>query len=122
MQKKAYAISEAELKIMKILCAGDKPLNAPEVCDTLVNKEWTYTTISTLLSRMVGKSAVTYEKKGRFYYYSPTISADEYKKVQTKNLVTKLYDGSVKNLAVSLFKAGDLSANDIEEIKHMFDL
>ncbi|WP_312048176.1 hypothetical protein [Anaerotignum sp.] len=44
------------------------------------------------------------------------------KQSQTKNLISKLYDGSVKNLAVSLFKAGEMSADDIEEIKKMFNL
>jgi len=122
MPKKTNEISEAELEIMKILWANGNPLNAQEVCDTLVNKEWTYSTVSTLFGRMVEKGAVTYEKRGRFYYYSPTISEDEYKQLQTKNFIANLYDGSVKKLAVSLFKTGDLSTADVEEIKKMFNL
>ncbi|WP_110943065.1 BlaI/MecI/CopY family transcriptional regulator [Inediibacterium massiliense] len=54
--------------------------------------------------------------------YVPGGSKDDYKQLQTKNLTSKLYDGSVKNLAVSLFKAGEMSADDIEEIKKMFNL
>ncbi|WP_312093583.1 BlaI/MecI/CopY family transcriptional regulator [Aminipila sp.] len=122
MVNKAFEISEAELEVIKVLWKTDKPMTAQEVCDTVVNKEWKYTTVSTLLSRLVEKGAVAYDKKGKLYLYYPIIKKEEYKQAQTKNLVTKLYDGSVKKLAVSLFKAGEMSADDIEEIKKMFNL
>ncbi|WP_273225333.1 BlaI/MecI/CopY family transcriptional regulator [Geosporobacter ferrireducens] len=122
MENKAFEISEAELEVIKVLWKTDKPMTAQEVCDTVVNKEWKYTTASTLLSRLVEKGAVAYKKKGKSYLYYPIIKKEDYKQSQTKNLVSKLYDGSVKNLAVSLFKAGEMSAEDIEEIKKMFNL
>lgn len=122
MENKAFEISEAELEVIKVLWKTDKPMTAQEVCDSVVNKEWKYTTASTLLSRLVEKGAVAYDKKGKSYLYYPIIKKEDYKQSQTKNLVSKLYDGSVKNLAVSLFKAGEMSPDDIEEIKKMFHL
>ncbi|WP_053956520.1 BlaI/MecI/CopY family transcriptional regulator [Inediibacterium massiliense] len=122
MEKKAFEISEAELEVIKILWKTGKPMTVQEVCNTVVNKKWKYTTASTLLSRLVEKGAVAYEKKGKSYLYYPIIKKNDYKQLQTKNLVSKLYDGSVKNLAVSLFKTGEMSADDIEEIKKMFNL
>ncbi len=122
MENKAFEISEAELEVMKVLWRIGKPMTTQEVCDFVINKEWKYTTASTLLSRLVEKGAVAYEKKGKLYLYHPLIKKDDYKQMQTKSLVSKLYDGSVKNLAVSLFKAGEMSASDIEEIKKMFNL
>lgn len=122
MENKAFEISEAELEVIKVLWKTGKPMTTQEVCDTIVNKEWKYTTTSTLLSRLVEKGAVAYEKKGKSYLYYPIIKKDDYKQLQTKNLVSKLYDGSVKDLAVSLFKAGEMSSDDIEEIKKMFNL
>lgn len=122
MQNKAFEISEAELEVIKALWKTGKPMTAKEVCDTVINKGWKYTTASTLLSRLVEKGAVAYEKNGKAYVYYPIIKMDEYKQSQTKNLISKLYDGSVKNLAVSLFKAGEMSTDDIEEIKKMFNL
>lgn len=122
MIKKAFEITEAELEVMKVLWANGEPTSTQTACDMLVNKEWKYNTVSTLLSRMVEKGAVAYEKRGKFYFYSPTIKEQDYKEAQTKSLVSKLYDGSVKKLAVSLFKAGEMSAEDIEDIKKMFNL
>lgn len=122
MNKKAYELSEAELEVMKVLWVIGEPTSTQGVCDTIVNKEWKYTTVSTLLSRMVKKGAVTYEKRGKFYYYFPAIKEEDYRETQTKKFVSKLYDGSVKNLAVSLFKTGEMSTDDIDEIKKMFNL
>lgn len=122
MVSKAIEISEAELDIIKVLWQIDKPMTAQEICDKLINKKWKYTTTSTLLSRLVEKGGVGYEKNGKSYLYYPIIKKEDYKQSQTKNLVSKLYDGSVKNLAVSLFQTGEMSEEDIAQIKEMFNL
>ena len=122
MLKKTSEITEAELEVMKILWLSGEPTSTQLVCDKLTDKEWKYNTVSTLLSRMVDKGAVTYEKRGKLYFYSPTIKEADYKETQTKNLVSKLYDGSVKKLAVSLFEAGEMSKEDIDDIKKTFNL
>ena len=122
MTNKAFEISEAELEVMKVLWKNKGPMALQGICDALITKEWKYTTISTLLSRLVEKGAVQYDKKGKTNYYFSNIKEEDYKQLQTKTLVSKLYDGSVKKLAVSLFKNGELSKADIDEIKEMFDL
>ncbi len=122
MQNDMPNISGAELEIMQVLWEADKPLKVQEVCHRLKSNKWKYNTIATFLMRMTEKNAVISEKQGRVYYFTPLISKEEYKKMQTKNLITKLYNGSVKELAVSLFKSEDMTADDIEEIRKMFDL
>lgn len=115
-------ISEAELEIMKVLWRSDEPVTAQYVSDTLKNKDWKYSTIATLCGRMVVKGTITYERRGRFYYYTPTITENEYKAFKTKNFISKLYNGSVKNLVVSLFENKQMSDEDIQDIKEMFNL
>lgn len=119
---KNVQISEAELEIMKVLWAADEPVTAQDVSSQLKNKEWKYSTIATLFSRMVEKGAVSHEKRGRFFYYTPLVSEEEYKEGQTKNFISKLYNGSVKNLVVSLFENKQMSDEDIAELKKRFDL
>lgn len=122
MKKSATHISEAELELMKVLWKSGEPLSAQQVSDSLVNKEWKYSTIATLFGRLVDKGAVDYEKRGRFFYYSPLISEKDYQAEQTKDLIGKLYNGSVKNLVVALFENQQMSDKDIEEIKAKFHL
>ena len=120
--KNHIQISRAELEVMQILWAADEPLSIQSVCDRLPTGKWAYKTVGTLLIRMEEKGAATSEKKGRINYYTPVLDKEEYTKEQTKEFVSRLYHGSVKDLAVSLFKSDDMTQADIDEIRKMFDL
>ncbi|MDO5388854.1 MAG: BlaI/MecI/CopY family transcriptional regulator [Clostridia bacterium] len=120
--KRVQSLSPSEAEVMSVLWNYDKPLKVQEVCDNLTDNKWAYKTVATLLLRMEEKGAVKSEKIGRTNYYSPVLNKEEYKEEQTKSLVSRLYNGSVKELAVSLFKSKDMTKEDIEDIKKMFDL
>jgi len=122
MKRDKISITEAELEIMNVLWASGEPMTAQQVSDTLHGKDWKCSTIATLFSRMVDKGTVTYEKRGRFFYYTPSINEKEYKTHETKNFISNLYNGSVKNLVASLFESKQMSAEDIDEIKKLFEL
>lgn len=120
--KKTNEISGAELEVMQILWKSDRPMRVQDVCDELETGKWEYRTVATLLIRMREKGAVACEKRDKVNYYTPLLNKDSYTKSQTKNFVQRLYNGSVKDLAVSLFESGDMTKEDIEEIRKMFDL
>ena len=120
--KKVYEISGAELDVMQILWKHNKAMKVQDVCDELENNKWEYRTVATLLLRMKEKGAVTSYKENKANYYTPVLDKDSYTKSQTKTFVQKLYNGSAKDLAVSLFKSDEMSKDDIEEIRKMFDL
>lgn len=120
--KNSKGLSEAEFDVMCVLWDSDKPLSIQEVCDRLPEHNWAYKTVGTLLTRMEKKGAVSSEKINRVNFYAPLIDKDNYTAEQTKNLISRLYNGSVKDLAVSLFKSKSLTKDDINELKEMFDL
>ncbi len=117
---KDKSISDAEFEIISVLWSADEPMSAQDISER--KKKWKYSTIATLLKRLYEKGAVTYEKRGRYFYYSPLIDEKEYKAEQTKSLVSRLYNGSVKNLVAALFENKQLSGEDVKDIKDMFDL
>lgn len=114
-------IGDAELEIMKVLWKAGEPVSTQYINDAVEEKSWKRTTISTFLARLVQKGAVTSEKRGKLYYYAPLISKGEYRREQTKSLIKSLYNGSVRELAVSLFEEERLSDEDIRELRSMFD-
>lgn len=120
--KKTNEISSAELEVMQILWKNNRPMRVQDVCDEPEAGKWEYRTVATLLLRMKEKGAVECEKRDKVNYYTPLLDKDTYTKSQTKSFVKKLYNGSVKDLAVSLFRSEDMSKEDIEEIRKMFDL
>lgn len=120
--KKVNEISGAELEVMQILWKHNKAMKVQEVCDELPEGKWEYRTVATLLLRMKEKGAVKCHKENKVNCYTPILDRETYTKTQTKSFVQKLYNGSVKELAVSLFKSDAMSKEDIEEIRKMFDL
>lgn len=115
-------LSSAEAEVMQILWRGKKPMRVQEVCDALPPGRWEYKTVATLLLRMKEKGAVECFKENSSNRYSPVLDKESYTKAQTKSFIQRLYNGSVKDLAVSLLKSDELSAKDIDEIRKLFNL
>ena len=115
-------ISSAELEVLQVLWNAERPLKIREVCDRLQNDKWKYNTVGTFLQRLEEKGAVSATAEGRAKCYTPIIKREDYTREQTKSLVSRLYNGSVKELAVSLFRSDDMTAEDIAEIRKMFNL
>ena len=117
---KKNSISSAELEIMQVLWRSDRAMSVQEVHKSL--SKWAYKTVATLLMRLHEKGAVSVEKIGKANYYTALIDKEAYKKEQTRTLISDLYDGSVKELAVSLLKSDGMTQEDIEDIRKMFEL
>ncbi len=114
-------IGEAELEIMKVIWKAKKPVTSVEIGLMVEDKGWKKTTIATFLTRLTEKGALISEKQGKLYYYTPVITEKEYKKSQVKNLIKTLYNGSVREFALSFFEEKMLSDKDIEELTAIFN-
>ena len=115
------SIGEAELEIMKVLWKSGEAVNTQYINKAVEDKGWKRTTISTFLTRLCEKGAVTSEKRGNMYYYAPLISKRDYRRAQTKSLIRSLYDGSAKDLAAALFEDETLTNDDVKELMAIFD-
>ena len=116
---KNISIGEAELEIMKVIWKANKPITSLDIGKEVEAKGWKKTTIATFLTRLSEKGALSSEKKGKLYYYTPLITEKEYRKSQTRNLISALYNGSIKEFALSLF-AEEFSDDDIKELRSIF--
>ena len=118
---KIISIGDAELEIMKVIWKAKCPVTSLDIGKEVEDKGWKKTTIATFLARLSEKGAILGEKQGKLYYYPPLISQKEYRKSQIKNLIANLYNGSVRDFAVSFFEEQKLSEEDIEELRAIFD-
>lgn len=118
---KNISIGDAELEIMKVIWKAKEPITSLDIGKEVENKGWKKTTIATFLTRLVEKGALSADKQGKLYYYTPLITEKEYRKSQTKNLIKTLYNGSVRDFAVSFFEEQKLSDGDIKELKAIFE-
>ncbi len=120
MCTKNINIGEAELEIMKVIWKADEPIGSAAIGKAVEEKGWKRTTIATFLVHLVDKGALNAEKRGKAWYYTPKLTEKEYKKMQIKNLVRNVFNGSARDVVASLFEEKALSDSDIEELKSIF--
>ncbi|MES2902634.1 MAG: BlaI/MecI/CopY family transcriptional regulator [Pseudomonadota bacterium] len=110
-------ISEAELDIMAILWA-DAPLSAVDIAALAPkSRDWSPTTVKTMLARLVDKGAIGAEAQGRRFLYRPLIDRDPVVGAQAGRLVDRLFGGRVSPLVAHLAERRDLTEDDLAELE-----
>ncbi|WP_448568977.1 BlaI/MecI/CopY family transcriptional regulator [Thalassotalea ganghwensis] len=110
-------ISDTEFEVLDALWQG-YPAPANEIISRLnETKPWHEKTVKTLLSRLVKKQAISYEKQERRYIYTPLISRDSYVQHQSQNLIERLFSGRLSPLVAGFAKNKHLQQDDIEQLK-----
>lgn len=112
-------LSDAELELMAILWA-DSPLAAADIIAAAPPKrDWSTTTVKTMLARLVEKGALKTEAQGRRFLYSPTIGRDSVAADQAGRLVDRLFGGRLSPLVAQLAARRDLSEEDVAELEEL---
>jgi len=117
-----HTTTDSEYQIMRILWKSEKPMTVADVVRELDGNDWTASTVSTFLQRLLKKEVIACDKKGKTNLYYPRLLQNEYDLSETENFLSKIYKGSVKNLVAALYKNKKLSNEDMSELKKMFDL
>lgn len=117
-----HTITDSEYRIMKILWQSKKPVTVSDVVKALDGTDWTASTVSTFLQRLLKKEVVACDKKGKTNLYYPLLKQEEYDLSETENFLSKIYKGSVKSLVAALYENKKLSSKDLSDLKKMFEL
>lgn len=114
-------LPEAELEIM--LCLWDAGESVPRnyFNKQLSQKNWSDSTILTLLSRLKDKGFITINKEGNKNMYSPIIYKEEYTYFENSSFLNILHRGSIKHFIASLADTNSLTTNDINELENLLE-
>ena len=119
--KKLPKISESEWLVMQVLWKKS-PLTANEIVEELAGKsKWKPKTIKTLITRLMNKGAIKFEKEGRLYKYHPAVSKDECVRMERGSFVRRVYGGINKPMLAAFLEDAKLSAEDISELKKILE-
>ncbi|MCI1952271.1 MAG: BlaI/MecI/CopY family transcriptional regulator [Clostridiales bacterium] len=118
MSNKNVSISEAEWQVMKVLWEN-APQPLTEIIDHLSGTGWSTTTIQTYLARLVKKSALSTERKGKGFLYTPTVSEQECQISESKSFLNRVFGGSVSSMVTSFIKSGNLSESELEQLRKL---
>lgn len=112
-------ISEAEFEVMKIVWKSS-PINTNEITERLLKTtSWRAKTIQTLIKRLVTKGALTYEKQGRVFVYTPLVEENEYISQQSNSFIKRFYDGDISAMLSSYLENNQLSETELNHLRSL---
>jgi BlaI family penicillinase repressor len=119
--KKTPQVSQAERVVMQVLWSQG-PLTANEIIEKLRGKvNWNPRTIRTLISRLLSKHALDFDKEGKEYRYFPTVTEQQCAKHERVSFLKRVYGGATKPMIAAFIEDAKLSKDDIAELKTMLE-
>lgn len=112
-------ISEAEFQVMKIVWEH-APVSTNQVTEYLARTtKWSPKTIQTMLKRLVQKKALTYDKEGRVFIYTPLIGQEDYVNQESRHFLQRFYNGNVVSMMTAFLDMEELSQQEVDELKEL---
>jgi BlaI family penicillinase repressor len=112
-------LTKAEWQIMNALWENN-PATARDVMDRLpTGVKWAYTTIKTMLTRLVEKKAVSETKQGNTSVYDPLLSQRKARISAFRSLVDQAFDGAMGPLVHFLVEEKQLTPKQQAELAEL---
>lgn len=109
-------LTEAEWLIMNALWNA-YPATARDITQRLPKEvNWAYTTVKTMLTRLVEKKAISESKKGKTSVYEPIISKQKARRSALRMLANQAFDGAFGPLMHFLVEQQNLTAKQRKEL------
>ena len=122
MAKKDVNLGDAELEVLKVLW-DHGPMTVREVLGVLegLGRDWAYTTVLTMMTRLEAKGVVSANKDGPAYVYRPKVSRDRVVKDRVQGLVEQLFGGTASPLVLALMQSERFSPKELAEFRALID-
>lgn len=112
-------LTDAELQIMNVLWEQGTG-TVHEVLESLsADKDYAYTTVSTMLRVLEKKGAVRSQKEGRGHRYQAAIEKGKYQNRATEHLVKNVFQGEKTALIKNLLGSSALSKAELDEVRQL---
>ena len=113
--------TDGELQILRVLWdAGPAPLGT--ICEALRReRDVATTTVATMLRVMLEKGLVRRKQTTRGQQWSAAVTQNAAAKSMVGKLVDGIFDGSASRLAAHLVEAGELSPQELVELRKLID-
>ncbi len=119
MPKPENELTEAEWAIIKAVW-DKEPCTAPEIQEKLLKAtSWTYSTVRTLMDRMVGKGLLSAKKERNLTLYSSAITRSQAQRGELLYALKHAFNGALTPMVQCLLETNSLSDEELAELEMM---
>ncbi len=119
MAKKNYELTEGEWAIIQAVWENE-PCAAPAVQEKLeTRKNWTYSTVKTMMDRMVTKGLLKTERIRNLILYRSVVTRIQAQKSEIKRTVKRAFNGALTPMMQFLLNNHKLSQKQLNELERL---
>ena len=117
MSKPNVELTEAEWSVIKAVWENE-PCTAPAVQDKLFQPTgWTYSTVRTLMDRMVAKGVLRAKKEGKLTIYHSAVTRAQAQRGELFYTLKHAFNGALTPMVQCLLESNRLDADELEKLE-----
>ena len=119
MLKPAVALTESEWVIIKAIWETE-PCTAPAIQEMVFEQtRWTYSTVRTLMDRMVVKGVLKAHKEGKLTIYSSIVTQAQAQRGELFYALKHAFNGALTPMVQCLLENHEINRDDLEKLEAM---
>ena len=121
LQEKESTISDSEWEIMRIIWTIE-PVSSTKIIQELqAKKDWSESTIKTLLRRFVNKNLLNTTKEGRHFVYSAKVNQAQVMTEAAQELLDRMCNMHKGEVILQLLADSPISKSDLAKMKQVIN-
>jgi len=119
MSKTTVELTEAEWSVIKAVWETE-PCTAPVIQGKLAKPMgWTYSTVRTLMDRMVAKGVLRAKKAGKLTIYNSAVTREQAQRGELFYALKHAFNGALTPMVQCLLDSEEISADELAKIDAM---
>jgi predicted transcriptional regulator len=120
--KRSITLTQAELRLMKVLWDRGESTVADMVTSTSPDGELAYTSVLTTIRILETKGYVAHRQEGRAFLYSSSIGEVEASRSEVRHVLQRFFGNSRERLLLSLLGDEEISPDELKRLKEAIAL
>ena len=110
-------LTQAELRLMKVLWERGESSVADVVKATQTEGELAYTSVLTTIRILETKGYVTHRQEGRAFLYSSAVGQEEASRSEVRHVLQRFFGNSRERLVLALLGDEEIDAEELRRLK-----
>jgi predicted transcriptional regulator len=115
--RKSSTLTEAELRLMKILWRRGESAVTDLVAGLPADEPLAYNSVLTTIRILEQKGYVDHRQEGRAFVYRPCVAEDEASRSEVKHVLNRFFGDSRERLLLSLLGDEEITPDELERLK-----
>ena len=117
--KRPTSLSDSEWEVMKVIWDGGSMATRDIYAQLAGNRNWAYSTVKTLVRRMVAKGWLDYQRVGNSFLYRAAVPRTKAVRSAVREFSSRVLDGVLSPFVAYYAEQKDLNPEDVAQLQEI---